>query len=241
MTLLTTEIHVAQPDTIIVFAADRRITRGNKRSGSEQKIFRVGSRQAAIGYFGLAAVPKGPRQQTMAEWVQTFARRTSPKETLAQIAERLASELNAAIPPALRAIERSGFHLAGFNATAQPEFWYIRNVDDSGTSRLRKYEAREDFQRRDVVTVNAGEYCAYRNGDVRAHVAIWEAIDKGLGALLTAPDFRPMVHVKHYRRWASFKMDLIARFYKKYCTTSIIGAPIDAMAFSPTVFEGPKT
>jgi hypothetical protein len=33
-------------------------------------------------------------------------------------------------------------------------------------------------------------------------------------------------------------MELIARFYKKYCTTSLIGAPIDTMAFSPLVFAG---
>jgi hypothetical protein len=238
MTLVTTEIHLAAPDTIIVFAADRRISLKGKPHASQRKIFRVGTRQAAVGYFGLAGIPEGSSCRPMADWVESFARNTPPAETLEQAATRLADELNRAVPARLQKSEPSGFHLAGFNSATQPEFWFVRNVDDTGQPTLGRYEATEDFQGRDVGKVAAGQYLAYRNGDTRAHVAIWKAIDDGFGGLLRVQDFRALGRVADYRDWVAFKMDLIARFYKKYCTTSIIGAPIDAMAFSPSVFEG---
>jgi len=51
-------------------------------------------------------------------------------------------------------------------------------------------------------------------------------------------DFRKLGQVGDHRKWVAFKMDLICRYYEQYCTTSIIGRPIDAIAVSPSLFDG---
>ncbi len=67
----------------------------------------------------------------------------------------------------------------------------------------------------------------YRNGDIRAHVCAWEAIDKAFGGILSAPDFRMPNTPAEYEEWVRFKMDLIARLYEGFCKRSIIGGPVD--------------
>lgn len=73
----------------------------------------------------------------------------------------------------------------------------------------------------------------YRNGDIRAHVAAWENIDKGFGDLLNEPQFKKLGTVSDYERWVKFKMEVIAYFYKKYCKVSLIARPIDTFSIMP--------
>lgn len=118
----------------------------------------------------------------------------------------------------------------------QPEFWFVRNVDDEGEPTLGHYQPREEFQRRDRRNLAAGEIQIYRNGDIRAHVTAWEKIDEAFGSLLGTPDFRPIATPRGYADWVKFKMGTIAAFYEHYCSRRIIGSPIDAFAFSRTDF-----
>ena len=230
MTLLTTEI-LTGPRPMIVFAADRRISVGGRRHAERPKIFRVTTKRAGIGYFGLAELPLHGRQRHMEVWLTDFLEAHSGLPTLSALAAALAAELNRVVP---RQAHVSGFHLAGFNGRRQPEFWFVRNVADDRTTLLGRYSAREDFQRRDRAHLPRGAVQIYRNGDVRAHAAVWESIDTSFGALLGLPDFTPGAGPVRYMQWVQFKLEAIAHFYQRFCTTSIIGKPVDAFVITHT-------
>jgi hypothetical protein len=234
MTLLTTEIHRhSDPqNAIIVFAADRRISRGNSYDDTRGKIFNVQKINAGIGYFGLAEVSQGACRKPMSDWLEDFLRNTIEGETLDELAGRLVNSLNSAVPENHRKSCISGFHIAGFNNEGLPEFWYVRNVDDDRSTLLGEYQAREDFQNRDAPSLSPNRYQIYRNGDIRAHVTIWEKIDETLGNLLNNQDFKQLRTSEDYVDWVKFKMELIAQFYEKYCTRSIIGKPVDAFSIT---------
>lgn len=233
MTLLATEIHRHnQPDAMIIFAADRRISRGAVRDREQPKVFAIPRLRAGIGYFGLAEIPSGAGSEPMAVWLQRCVT-ASAAPTLATLAHDVASALNAAVPAAWRRSVVSGFHLCGFADAARPEFWYIRNCDDTSEQHpTGTYAAREDFQGRDAPRLMPGRGMVYRNGDIRPHVLVWERIDEAFGSLLAAPDFSVPRTPNEYARWVEFKMGVIAQFYERFCRVSIIGGPVDAFAIT---------
>lgn len=224
-----TEIHRHDhPDAVIVFAADRRISRGTVRDSEQPKVFSIPRLHAGIGYFGLAEVPSRTGSEPMAIWLQDFVA-GSTANTLAGLAQDLVGALNAVVPAGCRQSLVSGFHLCGFVAPARPEFWYVRNCDDTAAQNpTGTYAAREDFQSRDAPCLAPGHGMIYRNGDIRAHVLAWEKIDEAFGALFSAPDFRVPSTPDEYAGWVEFKMGVIAQFYERFCRVSIIGRPIDA-------------
>ena len=217
---------------MIVFAADRRISRGTANAGTRPKIFRLPHHNAAIGYFGLAEIDTGTSVQPMAEWLQDLFPTFQVTDPLSVVADRIVRALNAAIPLEVRVSEAVGLHLAGFERGERAQFWYIRNLDDTGQSVRPDIEAREDYRRRDSHTLPHGAAAVYRNGDTRAHVAAWESIDASLGSLLGTPSFRALKSPDDYVDWVRFKMETFARFYERFATESIIGLPIDCFAFA---------
>lgn len=233
MTLLATEIHrPGLAGATIIFAADRRITRGTVRDSTRRKIFPIPRLRAGIGYFGLAEVPRGRRTEPMAIWLRRFIDASSAS-SLRGFAHDLARELNMVVPAQWRRTCVSGFHVCGFVSRHRPEFWYVRNCDDSAGQRpIGRYSAREDFQRRDAPGLAPGQVMVYRNGDIRAHVLAWQRIDQAFLGLLQQPDFRPLATGGDYVRWVRFKMGVIADMYHRFCRVSIIGRPVDAFSIS---------
>lgn len=233
MTLLTTEIYPgdAHPFPFILFAADRRISRRGQYDDTKEKIFQIPALNAGIGYFGLAEIP-GPSPEVMADWLMRFIQSARAGETLEAFSARLAAALNSAVPSSLRRSVISGFHIAGFPASGQAEFWYVRNVEDDRQTIFGEYRPREDFQREHARALPPDGYQIYRNGDIRAHILAWERIDGSLGALRLAPDFNPPRSSEDYASWLRFKMEIVAMFYERFCRTSIIGGPVDAFAIT---------
>jgi len=45
------------------------------------------------------------------------------------------------------------------------------------------------------------------------------------------------VTTRDYVDWVQFKLEMVADFYERYCSESIIGRPIDSFAFSPSEYE----
>lgn len=234
MTLLTTEIYPGSdpPYPFIIFAADRRISRGGAYDDTRPKIFRIPALNAGIGYFGLAEVPGRAQAESMAEWLERFIGTSRTPETLESFAGRLATSLNSAVPVYVRRTAISGFHISGFTSGGVPEFWFVRNVEDDRQTIFGEYRTREDFQRAHAGTLPPDGYQIYRNGDIRAHVVAWQEMDRSLGALRIAPDFRPLVTPDDYASWLAFKMEVVAMLYERYCTRSIIGGPVNAFAIS---------
>jgi hypothetical protein len=215
---------------IVVFAADRRISRGAVPAGERQKVFHYPQHKLGIGYFGLAEVPASSSVQPMSEWLQDFFYSVRPGESLNSVAAELATALNSAVPQEWQRSEHAGIHLAGLLQDGRAEFWFIRNFDDSGNLSLGRYEAREDFAARDARSLTSNTSIIDRNGDIRAHVAAWTEIDRSLGRLLGQDSFRPLMKTADYVEWVRFKMEAIARFYERWSTESIIGLPVDCFA-----------
>lgn len=232
MTLLTTEIHRSVDGDIVVFAADQRISRGNAAAASRQKVFRVPRCPVGVGYFGLAEVGPIDAPQPMAEWLQDLFYEVPNNSSTAEVARIVCDRLNVVVPQPWREAEHSGFHIAGVNGHGHAEFWFVRNFNDDGSLMRGPYQRREDFQSRDAPRLPQHAAQIYRNGDIRAHVAAWESIDKSFGALLGQESFRALRTTDDYVEWVKYKMELVASFYERFATESIIGAPIDAFAIS---------
>jgi hypothetical protein len=235
MTLLATEIHNHDDPTkaCIVFAADRRISTSGRYADTRKKILEMPWLNAGLGYFGLAEVHDQDGQRSMQEWLQGFIHRNTDAVSMKAAAERLAESLNASVPQSWRKTQRSGIHLAGFDRSGRAEFWFVRNIDDNDELTLGRYEAREEFQRRDAPGLAQGAAMIYRNGDIRPHEAAWGMIDESFGALLRASDFRKLRSPEDYKEWVRFKMEIIAYFYKKYHPHPVIARPIDVLLLRP--------
>jgi hypothetical protein len=232
VTLVTTEIS-PQPPAYIVMAADQRISRDGKPDSNRRKLFAIpGGRLAGISYFGLAEVQLASKRLWMDKWLQDFLNQHTTESSLGALADALALSLNNL--PRLDRTQRSGFQLAGLASDGTPEFWFVRNVDDDGQPVLGEWQAREDFRRRDAHRIAPDQIWIYRNGDYRAHVAAWGALDASFGQLLELPDFSanqgPQAHLQMVR----FKMDTIAAFYDQFATRPIVGRPVDAILIAQT-------
>jgi hypothetical protein len=173
----------------------------------------------------------------MSDWLLRFIRINSKLTSLETFANTLADSLNSDVPLKLRQKYVSGFHIAGYNSSGIPEFWFVRNVEDNRITKTGVYAVREDFLRRDATSLGydgqnphsarTGEGLIYRNGDIRAHVAAWERIDEGFRALFKEDEFKKLKTISDYEGWVKFKMEVIAYFYKLYCRESLVARPID--------------
>lgn len=242
MTLLLTEIYCLDSlsHSCIVFASDRRISRNGGYAGTRKKIFQVPYLHAGVGFFGLAEVPTKRKSLPMSDWVLRFIRRNSNLTNLDTFTNALANSLNSDIPANWKQRYISGFHIAGYNPSGIPEFWYVRNVEDDCITVTGLYEAREDFLRRDAITLGydgqnpqsaqTGRVQTYRNGDIRAHVTAWERIDEAFGTFFREPEFKKLGAISEYEEWVKFKMEVIAYFYKRYCRVSLVAKPIDTFS-----------
>jgi hypothetical protein len=226
MTILLTEIHNhANPArALILFAADRRISSGGQYTDTRKKLLEMPHLNAALGYFGLAQVGRTP----MTDWLASHIR-ADHSDSLEAFAFRLTDQLNSQVPIAHRSKLVSGFHVAGFGEARRAEFWFIRNSIADPSVQTGMYEARQDFQARDAPNLAANAVQIYRNGDIRPHVLLWTDLDKALTPLLHRADFRRVTTVEHYKEWVRFKLEIIAYVYKKWCTASVIGRPIDVI------------
>ena len=227
MTLLTTEIHLSPTAAYVVFAADQCVLRNGCSQPGQQKVFRIDAIRAGIGFFGLAEIPAALGTQRMDEFLRDFVGGISSRNSLNDVAQTLAKELNRLVPSEWILSERSGFHLAGFAADGIPEFWYIRNVDDQGQPTVGRYEPREEFRRAGHHSRRRTTVIGYRNGDLRAHIVAWKAIDDSLGRLLGHEEFRPVNSADGYREWVKFKMELVASFYARFSRVPLVAPPID--------------
>lgn len=248
MTLLTTEIHVPgnMQKAIIIFAADRRISLKGKFHSLGKKVFRVRYLNAGIGFFGLAEVHPSGKKQPMSSWLPQFVTKHSNISTLRDFADSLRSELDIVVPNNIKTSNPSGFHIAGYNNQNFPEFWFVRNIQGMDAHRYvgfhDHYFVSEDFLIRDALQYGFdGETPMvpqpfariYRNGDIRAHVVAWERLDGIISDFFSLPDFKKLKTIKDYEEFIKFKMTIIANIYKKYCSVSLIGTPIDVFSIVP--------
>ncbi len=236
--------------TVLVFAADRRLTNLDGSYGStQQKLFQIPYLEGGISYFGLATVFPGGKAQHMADWLRNFINKHSGISSLRDCAFQLRDELHKVIPPDILGKHASGFHICGYNSQGIPEFWFLRNIGGMTEfaytdTRPRYGEPTADFLERDAKTLGwdgssltsvENKTWFYRNGDFRAHSVAFERLDRVLADMLSFPDFKRLEKPDDLADWVRFKLEFVARFYKKYAKKQIIGTPIDAFCLTKTL------
>lgn len=251
MTLITNEIQVLNGfyETVLVFAADRRITKPDGSYETRQKLFEIPYLRGGISYFGLAILLRGGKKEYMSDWLRMFIMHHSGLRTLRDFAFELRDYLHVVIPADVLSRNPSGFHICGYNSQGFPEFWYLSNIggmqDFAYTNLKPRYDdPREDFLNRDAKVLgwdgtNPGSVenkgWVYRNGDVRGHVVAFQSLDEVLLNMVTFPDFKKPHNAEDLANWVRFKLTFVARFYKEYGKKQIIGTPIDAFSLTNKV------
>jgi hypothetical protein len=249
MTLILNEIHLLDGlnKTMLVAAADRRISWPDgldRPPESKPKLFPIPYLNGTISYFGLATFPMEgkTRSQYLSDWLPNFINKQSEVPDLRTFAQNLRNELHEVIPPASLQKEASGFHICGYNSQGLPEFWYLSNIGHLEHFHYLDLKPQyalpsPDFLERDAQNefgwdgnnpssaTNGVQF--YRNGDFRAHVALWEALDEAFSIFLQSPNFKRPSNPDEYRKYVKFKFEVIAYFYKKWAKKEIIARPID--------------
>jgi hypothetical protein len=247
VTLILNEIHVQNGlnETLLVAAADRRVSNPDGSYNSlQRKLFTVPYHNATISYFGIAEVFPSGKREYLSEWLPKYITRQAASSDLKSFAETLRTELHNVLPQGVLQQSPSGFHLCGYNKSGLPEFWSLTNVGGlQGYSHVNfkpQYGSpSEDFLRRDAVeqlgwdrenpASAENKIMIYRNGDFRAHVAVWETLDDAMSKLFQFSDFERPKTPSDYGRYVKFKFEFISYIYKNWTKKNIIARPIDVI------------
>jgi hypothetical protein len=243
MTLVLNEIHVAKglPDSVVVAAADRRITLGGKYNSTRRKLFDIPYLNASISYYGLAELPcKG---EYLSSWLPNFITRHSDAQSMVDLAGSLRQELHEVLPTGALAHSVSGFHICGFNSNGLPDFYHLTNVEVKDgqykektdrykppTSDFLGRDAKEElgWDGHDPMAIKPGVW-VYRNGDFVAHALASEAVDIMLDRFFKLPNFPPPKTPQDYLKFVEFKFKVIAYTYKQWAKQKLIGGDIDVI------------
>ena len=191
------EIHVQGnlQNSIILLAADQRITLKDKFHSNRKKLFLIPYLNAGVGYFGLA---QPNRTEFFSSWLPNFIRNNADAKTLEELARRLCHKLNQSVNKSILAKAPSGFHVCGYNVQNYPELWFVRNINRMEGNSYKdigsEYIVSEDFLSRDahnmgfdgsnpVVSDAFIQY--YVNGDVRPFHSIWRQLDGFIATMLS--------------------------------------------------------
>src|SRR5690349_3775056 len=112
MTLVLNEIHMLDGlnDTVLIAAADRRISAHGKYYGTAPKAFRIPYLNGALLYFGLAVFKDhSGKLKHLSDWLPAFIRNHSSTPDLRSFCSALQQELERFIPALVLGAEVSGF------------------------------------------------------------------------------------------------------------------------------------
>lgn len=251
MSLITNEIHVRNgfKNTVLVFAADRLITKPNRPPVVRPKLFKIPYLEAGISYFGLAEVFPSGRTVYMSDWLQYFINRQAGIRELGEFAFKLRDALHLVIPLETLQANASGFHICGYTLRGLPDFWYLSNIGGMEqywhTGLMPRYEEPQShflerdakelgWDGKDVSSVqNKGRI--YRNGDFRGHVVAWDALGQILENMQSFPDFKKQRTVEDYETTVKFKFKVIERIYKEFCRKPKVGGGVDVFTITKTL------
>jgi len=230
-------------NTFIIAAADRRLLNmDGSYHATRKKLFPIPYLNGAISYFGLAVFSRPNRPNLyISDWLKDFIRNNAHCNELMSFSTSLRDELSNLVPDSILGKVPSGFHICGYDSNGNPDFWYFSNIGEMREFRysdlrttydvpsshfLGRDAIREGWNGSDKASVS-NHARVYRNGDIRAHVIAWEALDGIFAKLDQFPDFKKPTTLQQYGEYVKFKFEIIAYFYKKWANVQIIARPID--------------
>ena len=253
MTLIVNEIHLLDglSKTILVAAADRRLSKPDgSYADTQRKLFRVPQLNGTVSYFGVAYVLTHGTEELLSSWLPNFINKQSEVSDLKTFAWNLRDTLNQVVPEEWLQRYPSGFHICGYNSQGLPDLWAFLNAGRMRgpqyldvkakycppSSSFLERDARMEFgwDGTDPSSARTGIQ-TYRNGDYRAHIAMWDYLDRSLfGNLFQLPDFKRPGNPREYGKYVKFKLKVIAYVYQEWAEKQSIAGPIDVIVLDNT-------
>jgi len=248
MTLVLNEIHLVEGlrKTVLIAAADRRITKGNgDYHRTAPKLFEIPYLNGAVAYFGLAEFRVGTRTRGLWDLIPDFIRKNTDAANLEMFSLRLRSWLHSVIPASVLASTASGFHICGYGHTALPDHFFLPNFramngfvpaqiaptyKTPGSHFLGRDARRLGWDGSDPLSIK-GPGVSYRNGDFRVHALTADLIDRMFLALRALPDFKAPQTPKDYKTYIRFKFRLISALHKQWIHKHRVGDDVDVLAW----------
>lgn len=124
MTLVLNEIHLLNGfgNTVMVAAADRRVTHPDGKHSARKKLFPIQHLDGCVSYYGLADVYPGGKPQPLSSWLPNFIAKQCFTNSLGEFATNLRDALHLAIPRPTLKHNASGFHIMGYNEDGYPDW-----------------------------------------------------------------------------------------------------------------------
>ncbi|MBI4590546.1 MAG: hypothetical protein HY725_17085 [Candidatus Rokubacteria bacterium] len=246
MTLVLNEIHLLDGlnSTVLVAAADRRISSDGGYFGTHPKLFRIPYLHGAISYFGLAVFRDSAANTCRFwDWLPAFIKRQTGVRDLRTFAYNLRDALHQLIPADTLRKAPSGFHICGYNEQFFPDYWFLTNIREMkgyapsriessykapGSHFLCRDAAKLGWDGQDPSSARSKVMMIYRNVDFRARAVVW----KQLKHMWQFPDFMRPQRSADYRDYVRFKFEFIAHLYRRWGRKEVIAKPIDVMVWS---------
>jgi hypothetical protein len=247
MTLIVNEIHIVNglDNSIIIGAADRRVTKNGQYDSTRKKLFSVPMINGMVSYFGLAGIQKNNKLVYFSDWVPRIIRVLSAsKRCLKDFAYCFQTELNHFIPEKYLRTNPSGFHISGFDQNGWPDFYWISNINEMDgleyKALQRKYKLPEShFLNRDAKQILGwngkdpskieNKSCGYRSGSLEGHIAAWPCLSSTIEKLSKSNLFKAKKDARNLCERTKLQFEVIAYFYKKLAKKKIVAKPIDVI------------
>lgn len=248
MTLVYNEIqvHNSLRESIILFAADSRLSTAKKDYSKQAKLFKIEYLRGGLSYFGLSRVYPMGRERVLSDYLRSFIRNHNHLRDLRHFAKVLRDDLDRVVPRNILANTYSGFHLAGYSPEGYPDFVYFSNIGSGANFQYSDlqphyFEPESHFLDRDAR--DAGWDGAdplsiqfkgriYRNGDIYPHYIAWNKLDEIFDILFQHFNFDRLNSVYDYERYVHTKLSIIAYIYKRHAKEKVVGTPFTVFSYN---------
>lgn len=248
MTIIYNEIqvHRSLEESIVLFAADSRMSTTEPRYSKETKLFKIEYLRAGVSFFGLSRVYPHGHPQPLSEWLPAFIRKHSDINDLRTFAQVLRDELAKVVPSHILADHHSGFHLAGYTPKGYPDFVYFSNIGSGANFEYSDIKSEyshpsSHFLDRDAKkhgwdgvdpTTIQHKGRIYRNGDIYPHFVAWDKLDEIFDILFRHFNFPNPTSVQDYERYVETKLRIISYIYKRHAIEKVVGDPFTVFSYN---------
>lgn len=248
MTLVVNEIYMLEglKQTVLIAAADRRITKGDRTYHSTQKkLFEIPYLKGAISFFGLAEFSAGCKTHRMSDILPAFITKHADIMDLRTFCFTLRDELAHAIPSYYLKDNPLGFHVCGYGRTSLPDYWWLTNIRQMDGPKITEFKptfkdpgshflgrdaaAKFDWDGSDPRSAKSGVHILYRNGDFLVHALTVDLVNAIFEQLWNLPTFKHPRTPSEYKNLVRYKFKAITGLHKRWLRNPTVDDTADVM------------